>query len=192
VTPAYTEGAGFVEVARTHTDPLVRLARRLVGSVDDAEEIVQEALLRAYADRMRRSREPKDLAASVYTITRNLSIDHLRRKRAHPVERASLECRPDPRPGPAQALELAALRAAVRQAVADLPRPYRQVVTLRYGFGYSYRGIAKELRLRMSAVEARLHRAKKRLRRALRHWVAPTRSGRRRGAGRSVPATRSA
>jgi RNA polymerase sigma-70 factor (ECF subfamily) len=192
VTPAYTEGAGFVEVARNHTDPLVRLARRLVGSIDDAEEIVQEALLRAYADRMRRSREPKDLAASVYTITRNLSVDHLRRKRAHLVERASLERRPDPRPGPAQTLELAALRAAVRQAVADLPKPYRQVVTLRYGFGYSYRGIAKELHLRMSAVEARLHRAKKRLRHALRHWVTPTRSRRRTARARPSASARSA
>jgi hypothetical protein len=56
LTPAFTEGAGLVEVVRRHSGPLVRFARRLVGSTEDAEEIVQEALLRAYANRLRRAR----------------------------------------------------------------------------------------------------------------------------------------
>lgn len=174
MTPACTENAGFLELLSQHSGSLVRLARRLVGSPEDAEEIVQEALLRAYADRIRRARRGPQLTASVYRIARNLSIDHLRRKRLHLVDRDEMASRPDPRAmTPAEIMELDALREAVRRAVDELPAAYRKVIALRFGLGLTYRAIARELGTGLPAVEARLHRAKSRLRRSLRPWVSP-------------------
>lgn len=172
MTPALTEGAGIVEVVRRHSDPLVRFARRLVGSPDDAEEIVQEALLRAYTNRMRRARRPRELANSVYKITRNLSIDHLRRKRLRLMDQGAFDSRPDPKTmSPEEALELEALREAVRRAVEELPDDYREAVALRFGLGLSYRDCARTLHIGASAFESRLHRAKARLRHALKPWA---------------------
>ncbi len=172
MTPAYTEGIGFVEVARRHTGPLIRFARRLVGSLDDAEEIVQEALLRAYANRLRRARRSREHANSVYKITRNLAIDHLRKKRLRLVDSSALDRRPAPHvPTPEEALEIEALREAVRRAVSNLPAAQREVVALRFGMALSYRECARQLHIGMCAVESRLHRAKKQLRRALRPWA---------------------
>ncbi len=188
MTPAYSEGFGFVEVVQRHGGPLLRLARRLVGSTADAEEIVQEALLRAYADRLRRARSSaqyasqdhsgredhkgRELTASVYKITHNLSVDYLRRRRLRLLDRDAIARRPDARaPTPEQAFEIEALRAAVRDAVAGLPENYRDVVSLRFGLGLTYRAISRQLGTSVSAVEARLHRAKGRLRKALAPWV---------------------
>jgi RNA polymerase sigma-70 factor (ECF subfamily) len=172
LTPALTEGASIVEVFRRHSGPLIRFARRLVGSTEDAEEIVQEALLRAYANRLRRARRPRELANSVYKITRNLSIDHLRRKRMRLVEQSAFESRPDTRAtSPEEALELEALRDAVRHAVEELPDDYREVIALRFGMGLTYRECARTLHIGAKAFEARLHRAKIRLRHALKPWA---------------------
>ena len=191
MTPAYSEGFGIVEVVQRHGGPLLRLARRLVGSTADAEEIVQEALLRAYADRLRRARssaqyasqdhKSRELTACVYKITHNLSVDYLRRRRLRLrlLDRDAIARRPDARaPTPEQAFEIEALRAAVRDAIAGLPENYRDVVSLRFGLGLTYRAISRQLGTSVSAVEARLHRAKGRLRKALAPWV-----GRRRRRG---------
>jgi len=172
LTPAFTEGAGLVEIVRRHSDPLIRFARRLVGSTEDAEEIVQEALLKAYANRLRRARRPRELANSVYKITRNLSIDHLRRKRLRLMEQEVFEARPDTRTmSPEEALELEALREAVNRALEELPADYREAVALRFGLGLSYRECARNLHIGPKAFEARLHRAKARLRHALKPWA---------------------
>ena len=143
-----------------------------MGSTEDAEEIVQEALLRAYAHRMRRARRPRELTNSVYRITRNLSVDYLRRKRLRLIDEGAIDRRPDTRaPGPEEALELEALREAVRRAVEELPDNYREAVALRFGLGLSYRECARQLKIGVSALESRLHRAKARLRNALRPWA---------------------
>lgn len=186
MVPAYyPEKTAFVEVVRKHTGSLVRFARRLVGSEEDAEEIVQEALLRAYASRraLRASRglitslasaydmRPSDLAGSVYRIARNLSIDYLRRKRLRLLDESVMARLPARRtPAPDEAFETEALREAVRRAVEGLPKHYRRVIALRFGLGLSYRAIARSLRVKQPTVEARLHRAKKRLKRALAPW----------------------
>ena len=172
MTSAFTEGAGIVEIVRRHSGPLVRFARRLVGSTEDAEEIVQEALLRAYASRLRRARRPRELTNSVYKITRNLSVDYLRRKRLRLIDQSALESRPDTRvSSPEEALELEALREAVRRAVEELPDSYREVVALRFGLGMTYRDCARQLHIGVSAFESRLQRAKVRLRHELRPWA---------------------
>jgi len=183
VTPAYSEHAGFVDVVGRHGGALARLARRLVGSAADAEEIVQEALLRAYTDRMRRARQPREEVAAVYKITRNLSIDLLRRRRPRLVDSCVVDTYPARvAPTPEEELELDALREAVRLAVADLPAKYREVVAMRFGMGMSYRTIARALHIGLSCMESRLFRAKKRLRKALAPWVGPSRRMSRGGA----------
>jgi RNA polymerase sigma-70 factor (ECF subfamily) len=174
VTPACTDGTGLVDILQRHSEALARFARRLVGSQDDADEIVQEALLRAYAHRMRRARQPRELKASVYKITHNLSVDHLRKKRVHLMDREVMDAQPHPRSStPDELLYIEALRAAVRQAIEGLPEDYRVVISLRFGMGLTYRAIARALGVSLPTVESRLHRAKARLRHELKPWATP-------------------
>jgi RNA polymerase sigma-70 factor (ECF subfamily) len=172
VTPVYTEGANLLEVVQRHSGALARLARRLVGSPEDAEEIVQEALLRTYTHRLQRAQKPREIRATVYKITHNLSVDHLRRRRLRLMDREAMDRRPNPRSlTPDEAAYVEALRAAVRQAVEDLPQNYRDVIAMRFGMGLTHRAIARALGVGVSAVESRLHRAKARLRHQLRPWA---------------------
>ncbi len=172
MTPAYSEHAGFVDIVQRNGGALLRLAKRLVGSFDDAEEIVQEALLRAYADRMRRARHPRETEASLYKIARNLSIDLLRRKRMNLLDPSIMDLRPALGVvTPEEQAEIEALRGAVRKVVADLPEKHREVIALRFGLGMSYRTIARTLRVSRSCMESRLFRAKQRLRKELTPWV---------------------
>jgi RNA polymerase sigma-70 factor (ECF subfamily) len=132
---------------------------------------------------MRRARKPKELKNSVYKITHNLSVDHLRKKRLHLMDRESIDLRPNPRTmAPDEAVYLESLRAAVRNAIDGLPPSYRDVIALRFGMGLTYRTIARTLGLSLPSVESRLHRAKAQLRKELRPWAAPLGAGRRRPA----------
>lgn len=164
--------APFVEVFQRNAGALLRVARRLVGSQDDAEEIVQEALLRAYADMRRRFRQPRETEASLYRIAHNLSVDLLRRKRMRLIDSSLIDLRAAPwRRGVEDEAEHEQLREAVRRAVSDLPEKYRKVVALRFGAGLSYRAIQRALRLSRPCLETRVFRAKRMLKKSLAPWI---------------------
>ena len=118
------------------------IAYRMTGSVSDAEDIVQEAFLRAGKDA-----EVGSPKAYLATVTTRLAIDHLRSAR---VRRESYigTWLPEPlvqdgQPGPAELAELAdSLSMAFLVLLESLAPPERAVFLLREVFGYEYPEIA--------------------------------------------------
>jgi RNA polymerase sigma-70 factor (ECF subfamily) len=137
----------------------------------DAEDLVQDTFVKA--QRGFGSFQPGTNAkAWLFTILRRLHIDHYRRGRLRPTplpEDELVEMGPPPRPAPTEdALPWDALPTdAVREAVADVPDPFRLPVRLRDLDGLSYREIGEILQIPPGTVMSRLHRGREYVRRSL-------------------------
>jgi RNA polymerase sigma factor (sigma-70 family) len=165
------ERAGFEALVDRHRPRLRALAFALLGDREDPEDVVQEALLRAYLG-LASLREPARFRSWVSAIVVNVARMRLRRPRR---ESASLEDLAGTGaslswaegPAPEEAVELEELARVVREALEALPRPQREVVVLHYVDGLSCREIAARLGESAGTVRVRLHRARARLRKLL-------------------------
>jgi RNA polymerase sigma-70 factor, ECF subfamily len=138
----------------------VRLARRY-GEAADAEDIAQEALIRAW--RFRGTlREGERLQGWLATIVRNEAVRAHARRRPEPV------AEPELGPG-AEDQRLLALATAgeVAGAMDALDGPERLLIELRYARDLTQPAIARALEMPEGTVKVRLHRARAKLRRAL-------------------------
>jgi RNA polymerase sigma factor (sigma-70 family) len=163
--------AAFPHLVRALIDGVYSGALRLTGSRADAEDITQEAFLRAYralgtypAERIRELR----LREWVWTIAANLCRNRARSRERHPAE-ALPGAAPmaDPAPGPeAQALASAESRA-LAEYLARLPWGQRSAVVLRHVTGLSYAEAATALDRPIGTVKADVHRGLQQLRRYL-------------------------
>ncbi len=172
-------GAALEALLERHEARLYRFARRLCRHREDAEDVLQESLLAA-ARGLRRFRGASSVSTWLYTIVRSFCIKKRRRSVFAPAEvsldaEAQVAARgvPDPGRGPHEALEASRLEAALERAIADLDRPYREVLLLRDVEGLSAAEVARVTGLSVPAVKTRLHRARGRLREALAPLMAP-------------------
>jgi RNA polymerase sigma-70 factor (ECF subfamily) len=154
-----------------HEPALQRYVRRLVGNAEDAEDIAQEALLRMVRTHervlKRSGRAKPNLTGWLYTIARNLCIDHLRRRRERAASDAEIATTASREPTPPAIYERAVELDTLRKALQKLPTHYREILDLRFSEGLSYRDIGARLGVPITTVEARLHRARRMLRRVL-------------------------
>ncbi|GGK63527.1 RNA polymerase sigma factor [Planomonospora parontospora subsp. parontospora] len=178
-------GNGFAERAEAHRRELHVHCYRMLGSFDEAEDLVQETFLRAWR-RRDTLRDGDGLRAWLYRIATNACLDHLR---AHPR-------RPEPRPAPAGAdpgldppasgmvswlqpypdelldaadlvIERETIELAFLVAIQHLPPRQRAVLILRDVLGWSAQETAESLELTVAAVKSALQRARPVLRRHL-------------------------
>ncbi len=158
----------------THVLPEVELLYRVAWSFThhhaDAEDLVQDTLLRAYQaiDRFD-GRYPR---AWLLTIMRNAQINRVRRRRPGLLDDPDhLATGPgalaDPARGPEDHVVDRQLDAVVEAAYLDLPREFREVIDLVDLAGTSYAETAVALDIPKGTVMSRLHRGRKRLREAL-------------------------
>jgi RNA polymerase sigma factor (sigma-70 family) len=145
--------AAFAALVERNRSRVVAVAERLVG--DDAEDLVQEALLRAYLG-LSQLRDPARFGAWLCGIAVNLAKMRLRRRALE----TRLLSEPATDGGPE---ELEVLRL-VRDAIEVLPPGQRDVVVLHYVDGLSCDEIAALLGPSPGAVRVRLHRARRQLR----------------------------
>lgn len=159
---------------------IVGLTAHMIGDHHQAEDLAQEAFVRAFRS-LDRLRDPAKFSRWVGRIASHVALDHLRRRKARPQERAlpegdflgGLPSRLTP-PESAEMLE------AVRTASLALPEESRTVLAMRVQGGMSYADIAKALQISESQVKGRLHRARTALRTALGRYergAVPTRQG---------------
>lgn len=143
------------ETARANLPLLYKLAHQALRCDADAEDAVQQALMRAWEKRGR-VQEDK-LRAYLCRAVLNESRNILRKQqRVIPVEEL-----------PAPAVPASADLRPLMQAIAALPEKYRWPVWLRYLEDLSAREAAQALGLTVTALNCRIHRAKKLLRDAL-------------------------
>ncbi len=155
------------EVARDHGRFLYTVAYRLTGNSDDAQDLVQEVLLK-----VRRGLEtyrPGSLEGWLSRITTNTFLDEARRQRRRPVDLLPEE--PDrvipPSPGADVALAAEALPDDVQAALRSLPEEYRAAVVMCDVVGMSYQEIGEALDVPVGTVRSRIHRGRALLRKVL-------------------------
>jgi RNA polymerase sigma-70 factor, ECF subfamily len=140
-------------------------ARRIVWRRDDAEDVVQEALARAWRSR-RSCRTPDAPLPWCLQITRNEAFRLLGQQKTARVE--PLEIDRELRDDQASAdRDRALLRLDVGRALQGLSRADRMLIGLRYESGSSHSEIAAELEIPEATARVRLHRAQRRLRSVL-------------------------
>jgi RNA polymerase sigma-70 factor (ECF subfamily) len=132
---------------------------------DEAEDIAQEAFVRAYLA-LDRFRSSACWGAWMMRILRNLCSDALRRRRARQSEPV-FDDRADIGPSPEMLALAAERRRELNVAVADLPEKYRVPLLMHYGSGRTCREIALALELPESTVIGRLAGALRLLRRRM-------------------------
>lgn len=152
---------------------LYRVALRLTGSPHDAEDLVQDTLLRAYRAVHRfDGRYPR---AWLLTILRNTNINRARKRRPQLFddEERALETisagGADSRDGPAEIVLEHLVDERIVAAVRSLSPDHRAVVTLVDVDGLSYLEAAEVLNVPVGTIMSRLHRARRRLRTLLEH-----------------------
>jgi RNA polymerase sigma-70 factor (ECF subfamily) len=153
----------FERVVLPHLDAAFNLARWLTHNQHDAEDVVQDACVRAFTsfDHFRGD----DARAWLLTVVRNTCYTWLEKHRKHggPV---SLDETLHPATAaldPAQMLVRQSRDEEVRAVVAELPLEFREVVVLRELEGLSYKEIAAVLSIPLGTVMSRLTRARARL-----------------------------
>jgi RNA polymerase sigma-70 factor (ECF subfamily) len=156
--------ARFDRAVLPHVAAAYNLARWLTGNDHDAEDVVQEAYLRAYQffDGFRGG----DGRAWLLRVVRNTCYTWLEKNRGRePVvpfdEAAHSGARPEP--GPEAPLVAGEDRELLRRALADLPHEFREAIVLRELEGLSYKEIAAVTDTPMGTVMSRLARARERL-----------------------------
>jgi len=160
-----------------HLDSAYNLARWLMRNVEDAEDVVQEAYLRAFQYAGFRGGNAR---AWLLTIVRNTSYRWLRKRRTHePVAefdegihtRGSTET-----PNPEQLLLQNADRQLIEQVLSGLPVRFREILVLRELEGLSYKEIATVMGVPIGTVMSMLSRARDRFRHDARPFVKTDRS----------------
>jgi RNA polymerase sigma factor (sigma-70 family) len=139
---------------------LFRFAFRLLGSSEEAKDVVQEVFLKVWNGRDRID-EVQNIEAWCMRITRNLSLDRLRfkkRRATNPIEEGQ-EIRMETL-SPHEKAEIHESMERINDMIAALPEKQRQVIHLRDIEGYSYNEICDILELDMNQVKVNLFRAR--------------------------------
>jgi len=159
----------FTRIVEKYKDPVYNVAYRMLGNATEAEDVAQEAFVRAYTQ-LHTYKEAHRFSTWLLSIASHLSIDQLRRRRflALPLENAPfLEWIADLGAGPEQSALQGETHDEMQDILNSLPTKYRLVLLLRYWYDFSYDEIAHELTLTPALVKARLHRARELVARTL-------------------------
>ncbi|MDR3404064.1 MAG: sigma-70 family RNA polymerase sigma factor [Chthoniobacter sp.] len=156
--------ANFDQTILPHLDAAYNLARWLIGNERDAEDVTQEACLRAF--KFFGGFRGGDARSWLLTIVRRTAWSWLQSNRRH--EEAveydeELHGGPDVAPSPEVTLIRAGDVDAVRRAIASLPAVFREVLVLRELEGCSYKEIADIAGVPIGTVMSRLTRARSHL-----------------------------
>lgn len=165
--------SAFVELLDRHLARATTLARGLLGSRAEAEDVAQEATLQAYLG-LPDLRDPERFGAWLCGISTNLAKMQLRQTRGRLVPLDGV----DGRLVDEDALEARERLAAIHDALDCLTRSERETVLLHYVGGLTTPEIALRRGERAGAVRVRLHRARQRLQGALGAFTPVTRKER--------------
>ena len=143
-------------------DKLYRLALRITLDTAEAEDIVQDTMLKVWSDRQGWSRL-RSLEAFCMTVARNLAIDRSRKSDAH-TEELSPEAHEMPdRLTPLDDVERDEQMRLIHGIISRLPEKLRTVIQLRDIEGMSYREIAAVMQITEEQVKGTLFRARQRV-----------------------------
>jgi len=168
LTASETARRRFQTLVLPHLDEAYSFAKGFSRNVADAEDIVQDACLRALA--ALETQQVEQPRAWLLTIVRNVALTFLARGKPGRVEadigdleRDGLLQAREPSPDAEARLIAADESESLRRALADLPLALRETLTLRAIHGLSYRDISTATEAPIGTVMSRLARARKAL-----------------------------
>ncbi|HUL17273.1 MAG TPA: RNA polymerase sigma factor [Terriglobales bacterium] len=162
-----------------HSHDIYRLAYRMTGNAHDAEEVVQEAFLRAY-QKLEKFESRANFRTWVYRIAANYAIDRMRQRRSDEAHRElpgkkvedgqefePLDMAVDTAPTPERLAGSVQLASHMEVALQELTPMERTAVVMRHWEGCAIEEIAAALNSNSSAAKNTVFRAVQKLRRAL-------------------------
>jgi RNA polymerase sigma-70 factor (ECF subfamily) len=161
----------FSDFFEKNYDRVYRYLRSMVRDDKEAEDLTQEAFLRAHRER-ETLKDPEAILSWLYCIATHVSLDFLR-KRTKAAARASKSGLDDIDPPDAgtpsmqHVLEQEQMSTCVNRFFVDIPDTYRSVILLHDMYGLTGPEIASALGVPLPTVKIRLHRARRRLKAAL-------------------------
>ncbi len=169
--------AAFEELLERHMRQIYRVAHRLTGNQDDAEDLAQEAIVEAFRA-FDRYQPGTYFDRWMYRIMTRTHIDVVRCRKRRPevsldapvpsTGEPLVNLLGDVRDDPQHLTEVAALDGGIQAALDRLPEEFRMVVVLADIEGLSYDEVAFAAGCPVGTVRSRLHRAREMLRQALR------------------------
>ena len=158
------------DIVAEHSARVYRLAYRLTGNRQDAEDLTQDVFIRVF--RSLDKYEPGNFNGWIHRITTNLFLDRVRRTSRVRMD-AFADGAEDRLLGaeivPESAVHDAAFDPDIEAALASLPEEFRVAVVLCDVEGLSYEEIASVLGIKLGTVRSRIHRGRTQLRDALAH-----------------------
>lgn len=156
--------AALEELVRRHRDAAYRVALRICLNSADAEDVAQEALVRAWRS-LHSFRGDAAFSTWLYRIVTNLALNAVTRRREQPTDNPPEPIGPEL--DPAGRVQQRERLGAVLAALAELPPEQRACWVLREVEGLSYDELGEVLELTLPAVKGKLFRARAHLAEAL-------------------------
>jgi RNA polymerase sigma-70 factor (ECF subfamily) len=162
-----TEPPTWEQVARDYGRFIYTVAYRLTGNHDDAQDLVQEVLVRV--ERGLATYRPGSMEGWLSRIATNAFLDDIRRRKRRPVDLVGddMERVATAAPGAEEASAAEQLPDDIQAALRTLPDEYRAAVVLCDVVGLSYEEIAASLSVPVGTVRSRIHRGRSQLREVL-------------------------
>lgn len=165
-----TASRDWAEIVAEHSARVYRLAYRLTGNRQDAEDLTQDVFIRVF--RSLDTYEPGNFPGWLHRITTNLFLDRVRRKsrvRMDNFGEGAEERLLSAEQLPESAVHDANLDPDIEAALASISEEFRVAVVLCDVEGLSYEEISDILGVKLGTVRSRIHRGRTQLREALAH-----------------------
>ena len=167
----------FGEIVEIYKNSVYQLCYRMIGNRHEAEDLAQEAFIRAYVNIQSFNQDLK-FSTWLFRIATNLCIDRLRKKKPDyylDAEVAGTEGLTmysqisSDSPLPETEVESLELQENVQKEILKLPEKYRSAIVLKYMEDMSLHEISEILDLPLGTVKTRIHRGREALRKQLRY-----------------------
>jgi RNA polymerase sigma-70 factor (ECF subfamily) len=175
------DDAAFAELVDKYKQPVMNLAFRILRDATEAEDVAQNVFLQAYRSAARYTVSAR-FSTWLFTITRNLCLNEIRRRSRHPAD--SLEANhpeSDDQPArqfedvkttlPTESLLQRELEQKIEQALAELPEIQRTAILLCRRDELSYEEIAVIVGCSLSATKSLIHRGRETLKQKLKPYL---------------------
>jgi RNA polymerase sigma-70 factor (ECF subfamily) len=162
----------FSALVNKYKTKVFRLAFSLTHDRDMADDLAQEAFIKAYLA-LPKFRLESEFGTWLYRITVNHTMDHLRKRiRMKEILLDDLAIsQEEENLTQEKEQEEKQKRSILYRSLDELPEKYRLILTLRDRQGFSYKEIARILKISSGTVDSRLHRARKMLREKIRPFL---------------------
>ena len=165
----------YVELVNRYKDRLLNFVFQFLGDIEQAEDVVQDTMLRLY-EKKHYYKEIAKFSTWLYTIAKNLANTELRKRKQRKTTLLSQFSKDDKTyelpsndPEPGQEIQTDIVNQIIKDAVDQLSEKFKIVIVLRDIQGLSYEDISEIINVPIGTVKSRINRARIQLQVELKH-----------------------